>query len=722
MQRCSERREKSGYLKRMQQPTRSRVPALLQEARLAGYTKAFVVGVAVFGIAFWWLKHQDGVVTRGAEVMAVLPFTTSGEGANYLAEGIVDLLAINLGEIDAIRTANSRIVFRLHRDAGRPGGADLPAALAQARSVDAGSVLTGSVRARGADLEVSAELHRTDGRQIAEARVKGSASGVLALVDDLSEALIRDLWRSREAVPGFDVSSVTTSNVQALSHYLRGEALFRRGQWRAAASAFTRAVRADTTFALAYSRLSDTYGWADGIFTESATFNTEAAHRFAERLPTRQRRLVMARWQAGRDVSDRATADSLRALLARYPDDLEALHLLAEIGFHQRPLYASGLEDLTEPVERLLALDSTMTAGLIHPIESALQFGDQARFERYLGMAEATGLRRGSDFRRVGTALWHASETREAVARELMADVGSTLTYAVGSYRVDVGSPADFRGGLDAVIPLLPAERATSLWSVRAFLLTSTGRMAAAADTARLDVVPASVIRAHLTDYPAVAGFINAAEVTRGLETRVTGGAAAAASSLRWETRFSQAVGYLAAGDTQRGEAALDELEGDDPPTELESVGPGLLVASRGWVLLLRGDTAAAIERMQSGLTQAGRWTPAGVNTDPSDAIGGLGTGAALAFRLVAAMASWAPTAEQGRRLLRNVLWPDFHYEVLRHYELGRALEQAGERERARESYNRFLRLLEGADEGLLVEDEMARAREASARLVETLW
>ena len=684
---------------------------------MAGYNKAIVVGVALFGMVLWWLKPRDRVVTRGAEVIAVLPFTTSGRGANYLAEGIVDLLAINLGEVDAIRTANSRIVFRLHRDAGRPGGADLPAALALARSVGAGSVLTGSVTARGADLELSAELHRTDGWRIAEAWVEGSASGVLALVDDLSEVLIGDLWRSREPVPGFDVGGVTTSSFQALSHYLRGEALFRRGQWGAAAGAFTRAVRADTTFALAYSRLSDTYGWADGTFTERATLNAEAAHRLAERLPARQRRLVMARWQAGRDVSDRAPADSLRAILARFPDDLEALHLLAEIGFHQRPRYALGLEELAEPVERLLALDSTMTAGLIHPIEAALQFGDQARFERYLGLAEATGLRRGSDFRRVGTALWLTPETRGAVARELMADVGSAFTYTVGSYRVDVGRPADFRGGLEAVIPLVPAERKEALWSVRTLLLTSTGRMAAAADTVRLDVVPPSVIRAHLTDYPAVAGFIAAAEVTRGLQTRVTDGTADADSSLRWETRFSQVVGHLAAGDTERGEAALDELQADDPPAELESVGPGLLEASRGWVLLLRGDTASAIERMQSGLTQAGRWTPAGVNTDPSDAIGGLGTGAALAFRLVAAMASWAPTAEQGRRLLRNVLWPDFHYEVLRHYELGRALEQAGKTKQAREAYDRFLGLLEGADEGLLVEDELARAREASARL-----
>ena len=794
MERASGSRETTGYLRRMQEPTRSRVPALLVEARkrgvtrvavaymvaafaiyqvvellsvlfqlplqildsvwvvivlglplalilswtlvwtsdglrradtlsgrweapprVAGYVDAFVVGLALFGVALWWLKPGDGVVARGAEVVAILPFAVSGEGANHLAEGLADLLALNLEGVGPIRTANSRIVFQRHREAGRPGDGDLPATLALARGVGAGSVLTGSVAARGTDLELSATLRRTDGRRIVEARAVGPASDVSALVDDLSGTLIKGIWRSREPASEFDVGAVTTSSPQALNHYLRGEALFRRGQWRAAATAFTRAVRADTTFALAYARLSDTYGWADGAFTESASLNAEAAHRLTDRLPARRRRLVAARRQADRDVSDRAPADSIRALLDAYPDDLEALHLLAEIGFHQRPIYGLGFEELTEPVEQLLALDSTMTTGLIHPIEVALQFGDQTRFERYLGMAEATGLERAPEFRRVGTALWHAPETREDIARKLMADVGSAFTYTVGSYRVGVGSPADFRGGLDAVVSLVPAERKTALWSTRTLLLTSTGRMAAAADTARLDVVPARVVRAYLTDYPAVAGFIDPAAVTRGLEIRVTEDAADSVPP--WETRFLQALAYLASGDAGRGEAALEVLQLDDPPIELASVALGLVDASRGWALLLRGDTAAGIERLQVGLAQAGRWTPAGVNTAPTDAFGAMGGGAALSFRLVAAMASWTPTAAQGQRLLHDVLWPDFHYEVLRHYELGRALEWAGRGTEARASYDRFLRLLEGADEGLLVADEMAWAREALTRL-----
>ena len=405
--------------------------------RVAGYLDAFVLGVALFGVALWWVKPRNGIVARGAEVVAVLPFTVSGEGANHLAEGVPDLLMLSLEGTGVIRTANSRIVLGRHRETGRPG--DLPAALALARDVGAGSVLTGSVAAQGTTLEVSATLHRADGWKIGEALAAGSADDLTALLNRLSGALIDDIWRSSRPTPYVDVGAMTTSSPEALNHYLRGEAVFRRGQWRAAANAFVRAVRADTTFALAYARLSDTYGWADGVFTENARLSADAAYRLSERLPARKRRVVVARWQMDQDASDRAPADTLQAILEDYPDDLEALHLLAEIGFHQRPLFGLGLEELMDPVERLLALDPTMTAGLIHPIETALQFGDKARFERYLVTAEATGLRQASDLRRVGTALWDAPETRAAVARELMADVGSAFTYTVrvvqGGYR-----------------------------------------------------------------------------------------------------------------------------------------------------------------------------------------------------------------------------------------------------------------------------------------------
>jgi hypothetical protein len=677
--------------------------------RVSRYADALALGVTIFGLALWGLKPSDGVVSSGAEVVAVLPFAVSGEGANHLAEGMTDLLAIALEGTGVVRTPNARIMARRFREAGRPTGEEVPAILAL--GAGAGSVLTGSVTARGAQLEVSATLRRTDGWQLAEAHAEGRADDLPTLVDALTDQLVGGVWRSREAAPESAVGSVTTDDPEAMNHYLRGEALFRRGQWRAASASFSRAVATDTTFALGYTRLADTYGWADGVFTESADLNVEAAQRLAHRLPERRRQLVAARWRAGQDIGDRTVSDSLQVLLEAYPDDLEALHVLAEIGFHQRAIYGLSLEELAEPVERLLAVDSTMTAGLVHPIEVALQFGDRDRFERYLGLAEATGLPQAVELRRAGDALWEDPEARGDVARELMVDVGSAFTYTVGAFRVGEGGPSDYTGGLDQVIRLVPAERKVAMWRIRTMLLTATGRVDAAEDTARLDVVPTSVIRDHLTHYPAVAGFIDPAAISRGRNRR------ASDSLPRWDIDLLIALAHFASGDGASGEAALADLRLADVSAQQRRVASGLVGAARGWAILIAGDTADAIERMRSGLTEAGRWTESGVNAAPNDELGALGAGAALSFRLVAAMASWTPTAAQGRRLLHDVLWPDFHYEVLRHYELGRALEWASRGAEARESYDRFLRLLEGADEGLLVADEMAWAREALTRL-----
>lgn len=678
--------------------------------RVSRYADALAVGLALFGLALWGLKPSDGMVSSGAEVVAVLPFTVAGEGANHLAEGMPDLLTIALEGTGVINTPNARIMARRFREAGRPTDEDLPAILALGRG--AASVLTGSVVARGAQLEVSASLRRVDGWQVTEAHAEGRVDDLPSLVDALTDDLVRRVWRSREAAPVSDIGGVTTDDSEAMKHYLRGEALFRRGQWRAAAASFSRAVSADNTFALSYARLADTYGWADGVFTENAGLNVEAAQRLPDRLPERRRRLVAARWRAGRDIGDRTAVDSLQTFLEAYPDDLEALHLLAEIGFHQRPLYGLGLGELVEPVERLLAVDSTMTAGLIHPIEVTLQFGDRDRFERYLGMAEATGLRRAAELRRAGTALWDDPEARADVARELMVDVGSAFTYTVGAFRVDAGGPSDYTDGLDEVIRLVPAERKVALWRIRTMLLTATGRIDAAEDTARLDVVPTSVIRDHLTHAPAVAGFIDPAAISRGLDRREDSDSLA-----RWDIDLLLALAHFASGDVASGESALAEVRLEEVPEGQIPVASGLVGAAAGWALLLAGDTSAAIERMRNGLTEAGRWTESGVNTAPNDHLGALGAGVAISFRLVAAMASWGPAAQEGRRLLRDVLWPDLHYEVLRHYELGRALERINETTGARRAYERFLRLLDGADEGLLVEDEMARAREALTRL-----
>ncbi len=372
----------------MQVPEGTRVSAFLRQARPTGHAVALILVVALSGAVLWWLKPQDvSAVKVGADVIAVFPFTTSGPGVSYLAEGMVDLLGINLNEVPGVRTTSARTGLRHWRERAASGDVDLAGAIEVGRRVGARSVLTGSVLATGSELRLSAELHGVDGGRLASAGVDGTPSDVLGLVDRLSLALLEDVWRSREPLPRFQISVITTDALGAMREYLRGEAHFRRGQWGPAIAAYERAVAADTAFAIAYHRLAQAYGWSENVFSESTAFSVDAAHRFSDRLPARQRRLVEARWLGDQDLMSPAPNDSLRAYLERYPDDVEAWHILADRGFHQQQVYGWGSERLLDPVERLLALDSTLAPALIHPIQLGLRYGDRDVFDEKLTAA-----------------------------------------------------------------------------------------------------------------------------------------------------------------------------------------------------------------------------------------------------------------------------------------------------------------------------------------------
>ena len=64
--------------------------------------------------------------------------------------------------------------------------------------------------------------------RVGRAQVDGPADSILPLVDRLSVALLRDVWRSREPLPSLDLGSLTTDSIAALRAYLQGERYYRR--------------------------------------------------------------------------------------------------------------------------------------------------------------------------------------------------------------------------------------------------------------------------------------------------------------------------------------------------------------------------------------------------------------------------------------------------------------------------------------------------------------
>ena len=73
-----------------------------------GGVAALVAGTAV--LARYRAPHTS--VAPAAEMLAVLPFHTSGPGVEFLGEGMVDLLATNLRGVGGINTVAPRAVLR----------------------------------------------------------------------------------------------------------------------------------------------------------------------------------------------------------------------------------------------------------------------------------------------------------------------------------------------------------------------------------------------------------------------------------------------------------------------------------------------------------------------------------------------------------------------------------------------------------------------------------
>jgi hypothetical protein len=161
------------------------------------------------------------------------------------------------------------------------------------------------------------------------------------------------------------------------------------------------------------------------------------------------------------------------------------------------------------------------------------------------------------------------------------------------------------------------------------------------------------------------------------------------------------ALMMLNRGHRQEAVRLVDSLLASDS-TQMPARLHALIRAEKGWTMVLAGDSAAGLARMQSGLEEAG----AGWNSLVSDP---------LRLQMAVAMAARRESHDAGIRLLRDGFSNDGGIVPISLYALGRAEEAAGNRAGATEAFGRFLRLWDKADSS--AQPRVKEAREALARL-----
>lgn len=439
--------------------------------REIGVAVACLLLLATFGAARLARGFKGGVARLDPDRVAVFPFVVGAAGVDYLADGMVNLLAAALDSAATVQIVDPRSL--LARVNAAPNTRTDPAAAAAiAKEFGAGGFVLGNVTELNGRVELTASLYNTQStKEVAtRASVSGDRSATFGLIDHLAEELLA----ARLKAPGQRLdrlAALTTSSLPALKAYLLGEREMRVRHYFLAMERFQDAIACDTSFALAHYRLSMAADWSGQ--TELADSAAARATRYASRLSAHDRMLVeaLAAWRTN-DIDE--AERQYRTLILHHPDDVEAWYQLGEVYFHNNPARGLSFLDARAPFERALALEPTDPNGPMHliriatwqerwsAVDSLLRRLDPKEIDG--GLALYRGLARGD------TALDRAIKAFSVVDANAL--FVSTVRLAVYTHRLDAAERLAAALSSDS----RPRDERAIGYHLRAYLAATRGR------------------------------------------------------------------------------------------------------------------------------------------------------------------------------------------------------------------------------------------------------
>jgi DNA-binding SARP family transcriptional activator/TolB-like protein len=350
----------------------------------AGGLIALLAAVIIAGLALLRQRQASARDTVSDDRVAVFPFairSRAGDAA-YLRDGAATLLGLALDGAGRLRSVDANAVL-----SATPAAADIESGRRAARSLSAGQFVLGEIEAAGGRLSIAATLYDVDG----SARMRATAVGDEARVFDLVDSLARRLAigaMTDSTVRLANAAAASTRSLVAFKAFLAGESQMRAGHYREAVAAFANALQADSTFGLAWYRLSLAREWTDGeISSDSAA---ALAEHFANHLPDRDRKLLAARRAFVR--RDLATGERLaNQVLATYPTDADAWAQLGELRFHLGPNVGRSIIESRDPFLNVLRYRPHDLAARVHLTRVAAFTRDSAHVDEWSGRDEVFG-------------------------------------------------------------------------------------------------------------------------------------------------------------------------------------------------------------------------------------------------------------------------------------------------------------------------------------------
>ena len=278
----------------------------LVRKRVLGGVAAAAIAVAALGSGYYWVKHRASGAPVAAQApaaplvsLAILPFrNASGDPKlDWLGSSLAGMLSTDVGQSSHVRTVSSDRLRQILDDLHVAASSAMDDATLKrvAEFASAATLVSGQYAQLGGGIRIDATLRDLkSGRTVP---LKAEAPGekeLLLAVGGLAQAIRDGLALSPEIVDELARQSLRPSSqsFQALRRYDEGLALMREGKHQEALKSFEAAVQEDPRFALAYSRIGQTY--ANLGYDDEAAKASRKAVALSDPLPPQEKYLIAA--------------------------------------------------------------------------------------------------------------------------------------------------------------------------------------------------------------------------------------------------------------------------------------------------------------------------------------------------------------------------------------------------------------------------------------------
>jgi eukaryotic-like serine/threonine-protein kinase len=339
-------------------------------------------------------KKSEAVVP--ARALAVFPFRNGSGDAklDWLGASLGEMLTNDIGQSASLRTiSEERVSQVLHDLRIAPDARIEPATIDQlTQFTNADVVVWGEFAKFGDEVRIDATIaDRKNSTQNSLSVKAANENEVLKAVDTLAGQIRQHLALSSSAIGELETTAFkpSSNSLGALRDFARGEQLQHVGKNLDALEAFKSAINEDANFALAYSKLSETYAQAHQ--DDQAQAASLKAVELSANLPKQEKYLIAA---------------THAEILKEYPKAIESYEALAkaspgntDVLFHLATLYetSGNLELAVSTLAKVRALDPKNAAVLLAQGRVELESNNAQKGLEDLNAALSLAIQLGND-------------------------------------------------------------------------------------------------------------------------------------------------------------------------------------------------------------------------------------------------------------------------------------------------------------------------------------